>query len=81
MRGAYGKPQGKVARVSIGQPLVSVRVKDSNKGHAIEALRRSKFKVFSYSMWFSLSFFFFLRSKLILFVSVLSLAFLSSSSR
>ncbi len=44
MRGAYGKPYGKVARVDIGQPLLSVRVKDANKAEVIEALRRSKFK-------------------------------------
>ena len=44
MRGAYGKPEGRVARVEIGQPLVSVRAKDGNKAHLIEALRRSKFK-------------------------------------
>merc|ERR1719337_817703 len=30
MRGAYGKPQGLVARVRIGQPLMSVRVKEQN---------------------------------------------------
>lgn len=44
MRGAYGKPYGKVARVKIGQPLLSVRSKDNHKGHIIEALRRSKMK-------------------------------------
>jgi len=44
MRGAYGKPAGKVARVDIGQPILSVRVKDSHKDHVIEALRRTKFK-------------------------------------
>merc|ERR1711980_33075 len=44
MRGAYGKPQGLVARVRIGQPLMSMRVKDQHKAHVVEALRRSKFK-------------------------------------
>eukprot|EP00054_Salpingoeca_dolichothecata_P031344 m.263197 g.263197 ORF g.263197 m.263197 type:complete len:215 (-) comp26837_c0_seq1:122-766(-) len=44
MRGAFGKPQGKVARVNIGQPIISVRGKDAHKDHIIEALRRSKFK-------------------------------------
>nr|QWE91356.1 60S ribosomal protein L10 [Salpingoeca surira]QWE91357.1 60S ribosomal protein L10 [Salpingoeca huasca] len=44
MRGAFGKPIGKVARVKIGQPLLSVRTKDQNKAHVIEALRRSKMK-------------------------------------
>lgn len=44
MRGAFGKPQGTVARVDIGQPLLSVRCKDSNLAHCIEALRRAKFK-------------------------------------
>jgi large subunit ribosomal protein L10e len=44
MRGAFGKPTGKVARVIIGQVLYSVRVKDAHKPHAMEALRRAKFK-------------------------------------
>lgn len=44
MRGAYGKPLGTCARVKIGQPIMSVRVRDNSKAAAIEALRRSKFK-------------------------------------
>eukprot|EP00127_Corallochytrium_limacisporum_P007196 Clim_evm69s243 gene=Clim_evmTU69s243 len=44
MRGAFGKPNGKVARVKIGQPLMSMRTRDGNRGHAIEAFRRSKMK-------------------------------------
>merc|ERR1719192_2823459 len=44
MRGAYGKPQGTVARVNIGQPLMSIRCKDAQEPTAIEALRRAKFK-------------------------------------
>ncbi|KAG6485834.1 hypothetical protein ZIOFF_054399 [Zingiber officinale] len=44
MRGAFGKPQGTCARVSIGQVLLSVRCKDSNNHNAQEALRRAKFK-------------------------------------
>ena len=44
MRGAFGKPQGTVARVNIGQPLISIRCKDNNEATAIEALRRAKFK-------------------------------------
>lgn len=44
MRGAFGKPQGTVARVNIGQILLSVRCKDVHKKVVIEALRRSKFK-------------------------------------
>merc|ERR1712183_449855 len=44
MRGAFGKPQGTVARVRIGQPIMSVRTKATNKEHIIEALRRAKFK-------------------------------------
>merc|ERR1712088_252848 len=43
MRGAYGKPQGLVARVRIGQPLMSMRVKEQHSAHAFEALRRAKF--------------------------------------
>ncbi|WP_411016621.1 50S ribosomal protein L16, partial [Salmonella sp. s51944] len=44
MRGAFGKPQGTVARVHIGQTIMSVRTKENNKAHTIEALRRAKFK-------------------------------------
>ncbi|XP_039266195.1 large ribosomal subunit protein uL16-like [Styela clava] len=44
MRGAFGKPQGQVARVNIGQSIISIRCKDNNKAHTIEALRRAKFK-------------------------------------
>ncbi|XP_022092450.1 60S ribosomal protein L10-like [Acanthaster planci] len=44
MRGAFGKPQGTVARVHIGQTIMSIRTKDSNKAFAIEAFRRAKFK-------------------------------------
>jgi large subunit ribosomal protein L10e len=44
MRGAFGKPQGTCARVSIGQILLSVRCKDPNSETAQEALRRAKFK-------------------------------------
>merc|ERR1712198_719070 len=34
MRGAFGKPQGLVARVNIGQTVMSVRCKDQHKAHA-----------------------------------------------
>lgn len=44
MRGAFGKPLGTVARVHIGQPIMSVRAKDTHKAQVIEALRRAKFK-------------------------------------
>ncbi|KAF6203532.1 hypothetical protein GE061_001864 [Apolygus lucorum] len=44
MRGAFGKPQGTVARVRIGQPIMSVRSSDRYKAAVIEALRRAKFK-------------------------------------
>ena len=44
MRGAFGKPQGTVARVHIGQTIMSVRTKEGNKANTIEALRRAKFK-------------------------------------
>merc|ERR1712139_617597 len=44
MRGAFGKPQGLVARVRIGQPLMSVRTYDKHKDSVIEALRRAKFE-------------------------------------
>ena len=62
MRGAWGKPNGTVARVNIGQILISLRTRDSStspsclqavlslsnlatdKGHALEALRRAQYK-------------------------------------
>jgi len=44
MRGAWGKPNGLVARVDIGQIILSVRMKDSNLQTAITALKRSQYK-------------------------------------
>merc|ERR1711939_646818 len=44
MRGAFGKSYGTVARVKIGQILVSVRTKSEKSEIAVEALRRAKFK-------------------------------------
>ncbi|KAH7113743.1 ribosomal protein L10e/L16 [Dendryphion nanum] len=44
MRGAYGKPNGTVARVKIGQILLSCRTRDANQPAALEALRRSQYK-------------------------------------
>merc|ERR1711872_161761 len=44
MRGAFGKPLGTVARVNIGQPIMSVRARENHKANVIEALRRAKFK-------------------------------------
>ena len=44
MRGAFGKPYALVARVNIGQILLSIRTRDSNGAAAIEAMRRSTYK-------------------------------------
>jgi len=44
MRGAFGKPNGLVARVSIGQILMSLRTKEASEAHAVEALRRARYK-------------------------------------
>lgn len=44
MRGAFGKPYGLCARVSIGKILMSIRCRDSHAHVAEEALRRAKFK-------------------------------------
>jgi len=44
MRHSFGKPMEMAARISIGQIIVSVRSKDTNAPHVIEALRRAKFK-------------------------------------
>jgi len=44
MRGAFGKPNGVVARVNFDQILISVRTKYANVPHVLEALRRAKMK-------------------------------------
>jgi len=44
MRQAFGKPTGLVARVNIGQIIFSVRSKEANLKHVLEALRRCKYK-------------------------------------
>lgn len=44
MRHAFGKPQGTMARVNIGQTLISVRSKDQHRAAVLEALRRAKYK-------------------------------------
>ena len=44
MRGAFGKPIGKAARVKIGSILYSVRVREADVKKAIEAFRRAKNK-------------------------------------
>ncbi|KFO29826.1 60S ribosomal protein L10-like [Fukomys damarensis] len=40
MWGAFGKAQGPVARVLIGQVVMSIRTKLQNKEHVIQSLRR-----------------------------------------
>ena len=44
MRGAFGKPYALVARVAIGQILISIRCKEQHANVAIQALRRSMYK-------------------------------------
>ncbi|EEB88141.1 hypothetical protein MPER_14187, partial [Moniliophthora perniciosa FA553] len=44
MRGAWGKPYGTVARVNIGQIILSIRAKEANAPVIIEALRRARYK-------------------------------------
>merc|ERR1719473_174135 len=44
MRGAFGKSYGTVARVNIGQVLMSMRTKEEKTPIACEALRRAGFK-------------------------------------
>lgn len=44
MRGAWGKPYGTVARVNIGQVILSIRTKDANAAVIVEALRRARYK-------------------------------------
>ena len=44
MRGAWGTPVGKVARVNIGQIIFSIRAKEIHLKQVVEALRRTKYK-------------------------------------
>merc|ERR1712146_292778 len=44
MRGAYGKPYSTVARVDIGQIMISIRCKQNVVPVAAEALRRAMYK-------------------------------------
>jgi len=44
MRGAWGKPYGTVARVNIGQVILSIRTKENNAHVVMEALRRARYK-------------------------------------
>jgi hypothetical protein len=44
MRGAWGKPYGTVARVNIGQIILSIRCRDVNAPVIQEALRRARYK-------------------------------------
>merc|ERR1711988_1356387 len=44
MRGAFGKTYGTVARVEIGQILLSVRARENHEPTVMEALRRAKYK-------------------------------------
>ena len=44
MRGAYGKPYGKVARVVIDQVIIAIRTKETNIEIAKEACRRAAMK-------------------------------------
>ena len=44
MRGAWGKPYGTVARVNIGQIILSIRCKDASAPVIQEALRRARYK-------------------------------------
>ena len=41
---AWGNPYGTVARVNIGQVIMSIRCKDQNAPVIIEALRRTRYK-------------------------------------
>ncbi|KAB0398890.1 hypothetical protein E2I00_003155 [Balaenoptera physalus] len=43
MYSAFGKPQGTVARVHIGQVIISIHTKLQNKEHVTEAQLRAKF--------------------------------------
>lgn len=44
MRGSFGRPYGRAARVINGQPIISIRTKSQNEAFTREALRRGKNK-------------------------------------
>ena len=44
MQGAFGKPQGTVARAHVGQVIMSTGTKLLNEEYVIEALFKAKFK-------------------------------------
>jgi large subunit ribosomal protein L10e len=44
MRQAWGKSYGKVCRVNIGDPLISVRIKAANVRIAMESFRKASMK-------------------------------------
>lgn len=43
MRHSFGKPDGLVARVNIGDPIISVRSTDACAPAVLEALRRAEY--------------------------------------
>lgn len=45
MRGSYGKPYARAARVFVGQHIISIRTKEGSVKEAKEALRRAKNKL------------------------------------
>jgi len=45
MRGSFGKPYGRTARVDIGQVLITVRSKEGSEKKVMEGLRRAKHKI------------------------------------
>ena len=45
VRGAFGKPQGTVARGHIGQVIMFVSTEWQNKEHVTEALCQAKFRL------------------------------------
>lgn len=45
MRGSFGKPYGRAARVFVGKNIISIRTKDSLVANAKEACRRAKNKL------------------------------------
>lgn len=45
MRGSFGKPYGRTARVEMGQVLISVRSKPGTEEKVMEGLRRAKHKI------------------------------------
>jgi len=45
MRGAFGRPTDRAARIKKNQVILTIRTKKANRAHIVEAIRRTKAKI------------------------------------